>query len=57
MALKRNLPITFVNHATGQHAFDVFDDSNESREIIRQTLTFMHLHLSPYTHSTAVLAR
>jgi|HubBroStandDraft_6_1064221.scaffolds.fasta_scaffold343066_2 hypothetical protein len=46
-ALKHNLPITFVNHATGPHAFDLFDDGNESREIIKQILTFMRDSLLP----------
>ena len=27
--LIENLPMTFVNHAEGPHAFDLFDDSDE----------------------------
>jgi hypothetical protein len=45
-ALARNLPLTLVNHATGPHAFDVFDDSETSREIIRQVLAFLRWHLN-----------
>ena len=45
-ALARNLPITFVNHATGPHAFDLFDDSETTREIVRQILSFLSVHLS-----------
>jgi hypothetical protein len=44
-ALTRNLPVTFVNHPEAQHAFDLFHDSETSREIIRQILTFMRFHL------------
>jgi hypothetical protein len=44
--LIENLPITFVNHAEGPHAFDLFDDSRASRDIVRQTLRFLQQHLS-----------
>ncbi len=44
-ALARNRPITFVNHATGPHAFDVVDDSDASREVIRQILAFLRFSL------------
>jgi hypothetical protein len=48
-ALIENLPITFVNHAEGPHAFDLFDDSRSSREIVRQTLRFLRQHLTEET--------
>ena len=44
-ALKRNLPLTLTNHPTGPHAFDLFDDGETSREIIRRILAFMRFHL------------
>lgn len=44
-ALICNLPITFVNHHTAPHAFDLLHDSEASREIIRQILAFMRFHL------------
>ena len=44
--LIENLPITFVNHAEGPHAFDLFDDSRTSREIVRLTLRFLGQHLT-----------
>jgi hypothetical protein len=44
-ALSRNLPVTVVNHRAGPHAFDLFDDSETSREIIRQILAFMRFNL------------
>ena len=45
-ALIDNLPISFVNHAEGAHAFDLFDDSRTSRDILRQTLRFLRQHLT-----------
>jgi len=44
-AVARNLPITFVNHAEGPHAFDVADDSEASRDVIRLILAFLRRHL------------
>lgn len=44
-ALTYNLPITFVNHAAAPHAFDLLDDSETTRAIIRQILAFMRFHL------------
>ena len=46
-ALTHNLPLTFVNHADAPHAFDLLDDSETSREIVRQILAFLRFHLSP----------
>jgi hypothetical protein len=43
-AVSRNLPVTFVNHPTAPHAFDVLDDSETSREIIKSSLSFMRDH-------------
>jgi len=45
-ALARNRPITLVNHAAGPHAFDLMDDSETSRAIIRQVLSFFRSSLS-----------
>jgi hypothetical protein len=44
-ALAANLPLTVANHATGPHAFDLMHDSETSREIVRQILAFLRLHL------------
>lgn len=40
-ALARNLPVTLVNHHTAPHAFDLLDDNEISRAIIRQVLAFL----------------
>jgi len=45
-ALTRNLPLTVVNHPTGPHAFDLFDDSETTREIIRHVLAFLRFNLA-----------
>ena len=44
-ASMRNIPITFMNHPTGLHGFDIFNDDARSREIIRMTLEFVKEHL------------
>jgi hypothetical protein len=44
-AVACNLPITFVNHSTAPHAFDLFQDSETSREIIGRILAFLRFHL------------
>ncbi len=46
-ALAANLPVTVTNHATGPHAFDLFDDTRASRDIVKQALAFLQFHLSP----------
>jgi hypothetical protein len=54
-ALRRNLPVRVINHADAPHAFDLFHDSDASREIIREILRFMQFHLSgpPKLHAKA----
>jgi hypothetical protein len=44
-AISSNLAITFTNHPTGPHAFDILDDSNTTRYIIQRILAFMRFHL------------
>ncbi len=44
-ALARNLPVSFLNHATGAHGFDLDEDSNLARGAVRQVLSFLQLHL------------
>jgi hypothetical protein len=45
-ALERDLPVTLVNHASAPHAFDLFQDGETSREIVRQILAFLRFHLA-----------
>jgi len=44
-ALACNLPLTLVNHPEAPHAFDLFHDSETSREIIREILAFLRFQL------------
>lgn len=46
LAIAKNVPITFMNHPEGMHAFDMLNDNERSREIIRTTLEFLKVHLS-----------
>lgn len=45
-ALRRNVPFTLVNHPTAPHAFDLVEESEASREIVRQALAFLQRHLA-----------
>jgi hypothetical protein len=44
-AISRNDSIIFINYNDGRHAFDMNDDNDKSREIIKQTLEFTKTHL------------
>ncbi len=44
-ALATNLTLTLQNHRTGPHAFDIVDDSDESRGAIRQIAAHMQFQL------------
>jgi len=41
LAVLQNAPLTLLNHPTGHHAFEVFDDDAATREIIDRTLDFV----------------
>ncbi len=45
-ALQCNLPLTLVNHPSGPHAFDLMDDSEASRDVIRSILAFLRANLA-----------
>jgi hypothetical protein len=40
-AVARNHPITLVNHPEAPHSFELYDDSEDSRLILRQALEFL----------------
>jgi hypothetical protein len=44
--LERGLPLTLVNHPAGPHAFDLFDDSDTTRDLVRQAVEFLRLRLA-----------
>lgn len=41
-ALRRNLPLRLVNHHTAPHAFDLDDESEASKEVVREILAFLY---------------
>jgi acetyl esterase/lipase len=43
-ALRKNMTIDLANHATGHHGFDVEDNNDRSREIIKRTIEFIKAH-------------
>jgi dienelactone hydrolase len=46
-ALRLNVPITVVNYADGDHGFDGFNDTSQSRAIIAAALRFVQEHIRP----------
>ena len=40
-ALGANLPLTLINHPAGVHGFDLYEDSDASRRIVRAILGFL----------------
>jgi hypothetical protein len=45
-ALARNASMDVLNHATGQHGFDVRDDNQRTRDILRRTVEFIRFQLA-----------
>jgi hypothetical protein len=45
-ALSKNVSLELMTHPTGQHAFDVLDDHERSRQIIARALGFARTHLT-----------
>lgn len=44
-ALSLNLPVSLINYPNGSHAFDIYNDDETTRQIIRVTLGFWKYHL------------
>jgi acetyl esterase/lipase len=44
-AKARKVPVEYLEHPNGQHAFDILDDDDKSREIIQQTVRFFSRNL------------
>ena len=44
-ALEFNIPVRLTTHHTGAHAFDIVEDSDESREVVRQVVAFLQFFL------------
>jgi tetratricopeptide (TPR) repeat protein len=45
-ALETDAHVEFIDYPEGQHAFDVFDDTPRTKEIIKQTVDFMKRKLA-----------
>jgi hypothetical protein len=45
-ALRENMPVTLVNHASSRHAFEVTDDTAISRHILDSAVSFLRVHLA-----------
>lgn len=44
VALSKNVTLDLANHPTGHHGFDVEDNNDRSREIIKRTIEFIKAH-------------
>ncbi len=44
-AVAQDAPLTLISYGDGQHAFDILDNNDQSREIVKQTLDFLKFHL------------
>ena len=45
-AVRENLPITFVNHATAPHGFEINVDTAFSHHLLDAMVSFMRFHLA-----------
>lgn len=43
-ALAHNVEIELMNHPSGEHGFDILNDDERSRAIIRRTIDFIREH-------------
>jgi hypothetical protein len=41
LAVAQNAPVTLLNHSTGYHGFELFNDDDATREVIDRTLQFV----------------
>ncbi|HUQ79845.1 MAG TPA: hypothetical protein VM076_01840 [Gemmatimonadaceae bacterium] len=47
LAASQNAPVTLLNHSTGYHAFEMFNDDDATRDVMEQTLSFVRRVTSP----------
>jgi dienelactone hydrolase len=47
LAVSQNAPVTLVNHASGYHGFEMFNDDDATREVMEQTIAFVRRATSP----------
>lgn len=46
-ALSLNAPVTVAHHPDAPHSFELFHDSDRTRQVLRQALTFLQCTLAP----------
>jgi len=46
-ALNQNLPVTLINYSDGVHGFDIYNDNETSKQIIKTTIEFWKFYLNP----------
>ena len=46
-AWAKGVTVDVLNHPNGQHGFDVLDDEDRSREVIRRTIDFLRVRFGP----------
>jgi tetratricopeptide (TPR) repeat protein len=56
-AVAQDFPLTFISYAEGQHAFDILDNTDQTKEIVKQTIDFLKFHLTRDEAATAARVR
>ncbi len=47
LAVSQNAPLTLINHPTGYHAFEMFNDDDATRDVIERTIDFVKRATAP----------
>ena len=47
LAVSQNAPVTLLNHASGYHAFEMFNDDDATRDVMEQTIAFVRRVTAP----------
>lgn len=52
-AMLTDIPLEFINHLEGYHGFDIFNDTERSKQIIEQTIAFFERNLGKADDASA----
>jgi len=47
LAVSQNAPVTLLNHSTGHHGFEIFDNTDATREVIDRIVAFVKTTTAP----------
>jgi hypothetical protein len=47
LAVSQNAPLTLLNHPSGYHAFEMFNDDDATRDVMEQTIAFVRRVTTP----------